>query len=184
MCMSWNSTRAGRSFRGFIWSASPHRHTPTCAHTHTAEGWFIKLLLLILNNPETFTPHLPCCCFRLIHELHVYRSTCAHSHVHFSVHAHTHICICTHGLALGLTEQGGLGAIFFAAKVENWENEGKEEGGGQAGGRCVCVCVPVHVYKSHSLVKGTIHHRLLGRGCGQRLFNGNFIWMMTCFFNN
>jgi len=52
-----------------------------------------------------------------------------------------------------------LGVFIFTAKVENREKEGREGGGGQAGGHGMRV--PVGKYKSHALVNGTIHHRLL-----------------------
>lgn len=52
----------------------------------------------------------------------------------------------------------GLGAFIFAANVENREK--REEGGGQEG--VTGVCVPVSDNKSRPLVKGVIHHSLLG----------------------
>lgn len=99
-------------------------HTPTHMQTHTAVGWFIKLLLLILNNPQTSTPHLLCCCFWLIQMLHI----CSHTHTHtqsFLWHAHIHTCTLT------FTVQRGLGAFIFTANIVNRKKEGREAGGGK-----------------------------------------------------
>lgn len=167
-----------------------HADTHLKAQTHTAGGWFIKLLLLILNNPETFTPHLPCCCFWLIHGLHVCRIR--HTHTRSPPHAHmcfllfqtaTHTSAFAHILShFSWRNKGVLGPLSLLPKLRiERKREGKRAEDTQDDSRRVCVCVPVGHYKSHLLVKGTIHHSLLGSGCGWRLFYTSSRWMMRCF---